>query len=78
MLYENLAPIFSAFIDRLTVNDSYQIKRCVDNAWHEQLNGNAGSQDTAAKQQKQVIHAVIGRMLQSDRDQLVKEIESLT
>jgi hypothetical protein len=78
MVYQNLAPVFSAFISRMTINDMHQLSRAVENNWHEQLNGNAGSQRDAKRQQDQLIQAIIGRMLQSDRDNLVKIIESLT
>ena len=78
MVYQNLAPILSAFIGRMTLNDMHQLNRAVDNIWHEQANGNAGSQDSAQRQKDQLIQAIIGRMLQSDRDNLVKIIELLT
>ena len=78
MIYQNLAPILSAFINRMTINDAFQIKRAVDNCWHEQNSGNAGSQDAAQRQQDQLIKTIIGKMLQSDRDNLVSIIESLT
>ena len=77
-MYQNLAPVLSAFISRMTINDMHQLSRAVENCWHEQLNGNAGSQRDAQKAQDQVIQAIIGRKLQSDRDNLVKIIESLT
>jgi hypothetical protein len=78
MVYQNLAPVFSAFISRMTINNMHQLSRAVENCWHEQLNGNAGSQRDEQKAQEQLIEAIIGRMLQSDRDNLVKIIESLT
>jgi hypothetical protein len=78
MVYQNLSPIFSAFIGRMSLNDMHQISRAVENCWHEQNSGFSGSQDTAAKQCDSVVKAVIGRMLQSDRDNIVKIIESLT
>jgi len=78
MVYQNLAPILSAFIGRMTLNDMHQLNRAVDNIWHEQNSGNAGTQDSAQRQKDQLIQAIIGRMLQSDRDNLVKIIESLT
>jgi len=78
MVYQNLAPILSAFVSRLTVNDMYQLIRSVDNAWYQQANGNANSQLDAQKSQDQLIQSILGRMLQHDRDNLVKIIESLT
>ena len=78
MIYQNLSPIFSAFINRMTLNDMHQLNRAVESMWHEQLNGNAGSQTSAQNQTDQLIQAIIGKMLQSDRDNLVKIIESLT
>ena len=78
MVYQNLAPILSAFVCRLTVNDMYQLIRSVDNAWYQQANGNANSQLDAQKSQDQLIQSILGRMLQHDRDNLVKIIESLT
>lgn len=78
MVYQNLAPVLSAFISRMTINDMHQLSRAVESCWHEQLNGNAGSQRDKQKAQDQVIQAIIGRMLQHDRDNLVKIIESLT
>ena len=77
-MYQNLAPVLSAFISRMTINNMHQLSRAVENCWHEQLNGNAGSQRDEQKAQEQLIEAIIGRMLQSDRDNLVKIIESLT
>jgi hypothetical protein len=78
MVYQNLAPILSAFIGRMTQNDFHQIKRSSDEIWHQQCNGNAASQNSASAQQDQLIKSVIARMLQHDRDNLVKIIESLT
>ena len=78
MVYQNLSPIFSAFIDRMSLNDMHQIHNAVKNCWYEQNAGFAASQDTAQKQCDGVINAVIARMLQSDRDNIVEIIESLT
>jgi hypothetical protein len=78
MIYQNLAPILSAFIGRMSLNDMHQIKRAVDNCWHEQNSGSASTQDTAGKQYDGVIKAVVDRMLQSDRDYIVQTIERLT
>jgi hypothetical protein len=78
MIYQNLAPIFSAFINRMTLNDMHQLNRAVENSWHEQLNGNAGTQNSVQNQKDQLVKTIIGKMLQSDRDNLVKIIESLT
>ena len=78
MVYQNIAPVLSAFISRMTINDMHQLSRSVDNAWHQQANGNTNSQLDARRQQDQLIQAIIGRMLQHDRDNLVKIIESLT
>lgn len=78
MVYQNLAPVLSAFISRMTINDMHQLSRALENCWHEQLNGNAGNQRDKQKAQEQVIQAIIGRMLQSDRDNIIKIIESLT
>ena len=78
MVYQNLAPIFSAFIGRMSRNDMFQINRALDQGWHEQNSGFAASQDAAAKQCDAVIQAVILRMLQSDRDNIVKIIGRLT
>lgn len=78
MVYQNLAPIFSTFINALTINDMHQLTKAVEQCWREQANGNAGSQDSAQKQLDGVVKAIIGRKLQSDRDAWVKIIENLT
>ena len=78
MIYQNLAPILSAFIDRLSLTDLHQLDRAARECWHQQNNGNAGTQNTAQRQCDQVIQHIISRMLQSDRDNIVKTIESLT
>ena len=78
MIYQNLAPILSAFLNRMSLNDIHQIKLSVDNCWHEQNSGSTSQQLTAQKQCDGVVQAVILRMLQSDRDNIVKIIESLT
>ena len=78
MVYQNLAPILSAFINRLSQTDILIIQKANNDTWLQQLNGNAGSQQNAANQLDQVIEAAILRMLQHDRDNLKKVIESLT
>lgn len=78
MMYQNLAPILSAFIDRMTINDLHHMSGAVQECWYQQANGNAGTQASAQRQSDQVVQAIIGRMLQSDRDNLVKIIEGLT
>ena len=78
MSYQNLALVLSAFVNRLSANDMHQLNRAVLNCWEQQNSGSTSQQLTAQNQCDGVVQAVIARMLQSDRDSIVNQIESLT
>lgn len=68
MTDKQLSNIFHSFICRLSFNDMQHIKKASDATWREQNSGTASTQNTAQKEEKQVIETVIKRMLASDKE----------
>lgn len=70
-----LSDVLNAFISRFSLNDIFQIDRAVNNSCHVHLNNGNRGQIEAQKAEREVINAVIKRMLPHDK-QLISEVIS--
>ena len=70
-----LSDVLNAFISRFSLNDIFQIDRAVNNSWHVHLNNGNRGQIEAQKTEREVINAVIKRMLPHDK-QLISDVIS--
>ncbi len=75
MTDNQLSDVLNAFISRFSLNDIFQIDSAVNNSWHVHLNNGNRGQIEAQKAEREVINAVIKKMLPHDK-QLISEVIS--
>ncbi|TAL80687.1 MAG: hypothetical protein EPN77_19305 [Candidimonas sp.] len=58
--------LFARYIANLTLADAKEIFEAIEGCWHEQLNGNKGSQLKAQDREVQAVSAAVDHMLTHD------------
>ena len=70
-----LSDVLNAFISRFSLNDIFQIDRAVNNSWDASQRFGMTGQIEAQQKEREVITAVIKRMLPHDK-QLISDVIS--
>jgi hypothetical protein len=63
---EQHAKIFEAYLNRVSLADLREIVNGIERCWHEQLNGNAGSQMRVQNNLTATVTQAVARCLSSD------------